>query len=91
MSQQSTNESDDLAVHTILDEVHDELDGLEDPASSLGASLSRIASDAQQFRHLPAAGAREERAYLLEHAARVVHHIDLIDRQAAAERAEVAE
>lgn len=91
MTRQSTNESDDLAVHTILDEIHDEHDSLEEPASSLGASLSRITADAQQFRHLPTAGAREERAYLLEFAARVVHHIDLIDRQAAAERAEVAE
>jgi len=91
VTDQSTNESDDLAIHTILDEVHDELDSLDEPASSLGASLSRITVDSQQFRNLPAAGFREERAYLVEFAARVVHHIDLLDRQAEAERAEVTE
>lgn len=91
MSDQSTNEAADLTIHTILDEIHDEHDSLEEPAPSLGASLSRICTDAQQFRHLSAAGAREERAYLLEFAARVVHHIDLLDRLAEAERAEVSE
>lgn len=91
MSAQSTKEADDLAVHTILDEIHDEHDSLESPNSSLGGSLGRLTTDATQFRNLAGATAREERAYLIEFAARVAHHIDLLDRAAEAERAEVAE
>jgi hypothetical protein len=89
-AQQSTKESDDLAIHTILDEVHDGIDQLEEGFSTLERSRELVQSQAGLLRYLPVMG-EQERSFLLDHAATVVRHIDLLDRAAEAARAEVPE
>lgn len=88
MSEQSTieTESDDLAVHTVLDEVHDTYDEIannDESAPSLAEARSRIGVDVFQVRHLGAASLAEQRRFGLELAARLVRYVELVDLEAA--------
>lgn len=85
-AEQSTKELDDLAIHTVLDEVHDAYDEISDndeAAESLHQARSRIGSDAQQIRYLSAATLDEQRTYALELAARLVRYVELVDIEKA--------